>query len=300
MAVPPTDPAGFGVGVVTVSYGSEKVLVDFLASIPAASTHPTYVVVTDNLASPDSPVARLAAEAGAHYEAMESNLGYGAAMNAGVNLIPPEILWVLLSNPDVTLTAGAIDELVRVGREDENIAAVGPALLTADGEIYPSARSVPSLRTGVGHALFVNLWVENPWTRAYRNDSATLPVERDAGWLSGACILMRRSAFEKIGGFDPGYFMYFEDVDLGYRLGKAGYRNVYAPSAVATHSGAHSTTTESARMISAHHDSARRFLGRKYSGAWLWPVRVTLTVGLQLRSALLRRRINATREMTSP
>ena len=180
---------------------------------------------------------------------------------------------------------------MRVAQQDENIASVGPALLTSEGEIYPSARVVPSLRNGVGHALFANLWVENPWTRAYRNDRTTMAIQRDAGWLSGACLLVRRTAFEALGGFDPGYFMYFEDVDLGYRFGKAGYRNVYAPSSVATHSGAHSTTTESARMISAHHASARRFLNRKYSGGWLWPVRVSLTIGLQLRSALLRRRI---------
>lgn len=283
------------VGVVTVSYGSQDVLTGFLASVPAASTRPSYVVVTDNLTAPDSPVPHLVATAHAHYAPMESNVGYGTAMNAGVALLPSDIQWVLLSNPDVVLAPGMIDELVRVAKRDELIAAVGPALLTSDGEIYPSARSVPSLRTGVGHALFVNLWVENPWTRAYRNDRATLAVERDAGWLSGACLLVRRELFEQIGGFDPGYFMYFEDVDLGYRFGKAGYRNVYAPSAVAVHSGAHSTTTESEseRMIATHHESARRFLNRKYSGAWLWPIRVALTIGLQLRSTLLRRRVRA-------
>jgi N-acetylglucosaminyl-diphospho-decaprenol L-rhamnosyltransferase len=290
MASPPTDPPGFEVGVVTVSYGSEQVLTGFLGSVAGASRRSSYVVVADNLPSPGSEVEKISATARAHYAPMPSNLGYGAAMNAGVALLPTGIAWVLLSNPDVVLSPGAIDELIRVAEADERIASVGPALLTAEGGVYPSARAVPSLRTGVGHALFVNLWVENPWTRAYRNDRNAIVAERDAGWLSGACLLVRRDVFERIGGFDPGYFMYFEDVDLGYRLGKAGYRNVYAPSAVATHSGAHSTNSESGRMISAHHDSARRFLNRKYSGARLWPVRVALTVGLRLRSALLRRR----------
>ena len=293
MDSPLAEPSRIGAGVVTVSYGSQDVLVDFLASVPAASVLPSYVVVTDNLASSDSPVAKLADDAQAKYVAMESNVGYGTAMNAGVALLPPEIEWVLLSNPDVVLTAGAIDELIRVAAQDARIAAVGPAIRTSDGEIYPSARAVPSLRTGVGHALFVNLWVENPWTRAYRTDRAAAAIQRDAGWLSGACLLVRRTSFEKVGGFDPGYFMYFEDVDLGYRLGKAGYRNVYVPTAVATHSGAHATTAESNRMISEHHRSARRFLNRKYSGGWLWPIRVTLTIGLQLRSTLMRRRMGA-------
>jgi N-acetylglucosaminyl-diphospho-decaprenol L-rhamnosyltransferase len=280
------------VGVVTVSYGSEDVLEGFLDSVPATSVEPPYVVVADNLASVGSRVESLSIAASAHYAPMAANLGYGGAMNAGVQLLPDDIRWVLISNPDVVLTPGAIDALVAAGDEDPTIGSVGPAILTSEGEVYPSARAVPSLRTGIGHALFVNLWIDNPWTRAYRNDTVTTPVRRDAGWLSGACLLVRRSAFEQLGGFDPAYFMYFEDVDLGYRLGKHGYRNVYEPRAVVTHSGAHATTTESDRMITAHHDSARRFLTRKYAGPLLWPVRVCLTLALGVRSALVRRRLS--------
>ena len=103
-------------------------------------------------------------------------------------------------------------------------------------------------------------------------------------------MLVRRTLFEQLQGFDSGYFMYFEDVDLGYRLGKAGYRNVYEPGAHAVHAGAHSTGGESARMIRAHHDSARRFIDRKYAGWWLWPVRVVVRTGLAVRSALIARR----------
>ncbi|MBC7724663.1 MAG: glycosyltransferase family 2 protein, partial [Burkholderiaceae bacterium] len=111
-------------------------------------------------------------------------------------------------------------------------------------------------------------------------------------WLSGACFLVRRSAFDSLGGFDPGFFMYFEDVDLGHRLGKAGFRNVYEPSATVTHSGAHSTTSDSGRMIEAHHASARRFLDKKYPGPALFPVRLALNIGLRLRAQIVRRRLD--------
>jgi len=276
------------VGVATVSYGSEEVLVGFLASIPEASANTVPIAVADNLPS-SGGTETLCADAGARYLPMPSNLGYGGAMNLAAAALPGSVEWVLISNPDVTLGPGMIDELVRVGSADSAIGSVGPAIHNSDGTIYPSARSVPSLRTGVGHAMFVNLFPGNPWTKAYRRDTDANPVQRDAGWLSGACLLVRRTAFDDIGGFDPAYFMYFEDVDLGFRLGKKGYRNVYAPSAHATHSGAHSTTSESENMVRTHHDSARLFLARKYAGFWLWPVRVALTVGLQLRSALIRR-----------
>jgi N-acetylglucosaminyl-diphospho-decaprenol L-rhamnosyltransferase len=289
-----------------VSYGSENVLGPFLESVGPASTAETAIVVADNLASDNlaadersgaaasgkvDRVEELARASGAHYLPSPTNLGYGTAMNAGVATLPESVEWILLSNPDVVLAPGAIDRLVEVGDADPRIGSVGPAILNADGSVYPSARSVPSLRTGVGHAMFSNLWPNNPWSRRYRHDTALPGGQRDAGWLSGSCLLVRASAFAELGGFDEGYFMYFEDVDLGYRLGKHGYRNVYEPSAQATHAGAHSTTTESVRMIAAHHTSARRFLARKYSGPMLWPVRATLTVGLTIRSKLVERRI---------
>jgi N-acetylglucosaminyl-diphospho-decaprenol L-rhamnosyltransferase len=275
--------------IVTVSYGSSDVLPGFLQSVPGVSAQAPIVIVADNKPEGDQVVAEITGANQATYLPLHANLGYGGAINAAVETLPPSVEWILVSNPDVSLTPGALDALIAVGESDARVGSVGPTVLTAEGEVYPSARSVPSLRTGVGHALFGNVWRENPWTRAYRNETQTPVDRRDAGWLSGSCVLVRRTAFTELGGFDTGFFMYFEDVDLGYRLGKLGYRNVYEPAARVVHTGAHSTTNDSSRMISAHHDSARRFLTKKYAAWWLWPVRVSLTVGLRVRSALVRR-----------
>lgn len=276
--------------IVTVSYGSGEVLSGFLPSVEGVSATRPLVVVADNKAHGPEAVEQLTLDNNSSYLGLENNLGYGGAINAAVATLPPSVLWILVSNPDVALTPGSLDVLIATGESDPAIGSVGPAIMT-DGVVYPSARSVPSLRTGIGHALFANLWVGNPWTRKYRNEAELSTERRDAGWLSGACVLVRRSAFEELGGFDEGFFMYFEDVDLGYRLGKSGYRNVYEPAAQVIHTGAHSTTSDSAKMIGVHHDSARRFLAKKYSGWWLWPVRAVLTVGLKVRSALVRRKL---------
>jgi N-acetylglucosaminyl-diphospho-decaprenol L-rhamnosyltransferase len=290
MVTPNSDSVAPRVGIVTVSYGSIAVLGPFLESVGAATTEPAVIVVADN--RPEHEVEQIAERFGAQYVPMPSNDGYGAGMNAAAAALPASVEWVLISNPDVVLEPGSVDTLLKVGQEDPAIAAIGPAIRNSDGSIYPSARAVPSLRTGVGHALFTNFWPGNPWTAAYLTDTESSPTRRDTGWLSGACMLVRRSSFDELEGFDPGYFMYFEDVDLGYRLGKAGYRNVYEPAATITHTGAHSTTTESARMVAVHHDSARRFLGKKYSRAVLWPIRVSLNLGLRMRSAVMRRRLH--------
>jgi N-acetylglucosaminyl-diphospho-decaprenol L-rhamnosyltransferase len=282
------------VAIVTVSFGSARVLDGFLASVAGVSAEPPLVVIADNKPEGDEAVAALADKYAARYMPLHANRGYGGAINEAVASLPDSVDWILVSNPDVSLSTGALDTLVAVGDDDPSVGSVGPAILTSEGEIYPSARSVPSLRTGVGHALFVNLWAANPWTRAYRNGSKTPVERREAGWLSGACVLVRRTAFTELGGFDSGFFMYFEDVDLGYRLGRLGYRNVYEPLARVVHTGAHSTTSDSTRMIQAHHDSARHFLNKKYAGWWLWPIRAALTVGLKVRSLLVRRSLDDT------
>jgi N-acetylglucosaminyl-diphospho-decaprenol L-rhamnosyltransferase len=282
------DASDVRVGIVTVAYRSDAMLTDFLASVPAATSAPVALVVADNLPT-EGEAARIARSARADYVPIPANPGYGGAVNAAVGRLPDSVEWVLIANPDLILDPGALDRLVAAGREDDAIGSVGPLVKNPDGTTYPSARSVPSLRTGIGHALFSNLWTTNPWTRRYRDDLAPADERRDAGWLSGSCVLVRRRAFDEIGGFDEGYFMYFEDVDLGYRLGKRGYRNVYEPAASAVHIGGQSTGGESARMVRAHHASARRFIGRKYAGWWLWPVRAVVGTGLAVRSALAAR-----------
>lgn len=274
--------------VVTVAYRSDGELGEFLDSIAVASTEQVVTIVADNLPSAGD-AARIAADHGASYLPMTGNLGYGGAINAAGRTLPDSVEWVLISNPDVVLEPGALDVLIARASGDDRIGSVGPRILNEDGSVYPSARAIPSIRFGIGHALFSRVWVGNPWTRRYHAADAA-GISREAGWLSGACLLVRRAAFEGIRGFDEEFFMYFEDVDLGFRLGRAGWINVYEPSTSATHHGARSTSTESAAMILAHHRSAERFLAKRYSSPWLAPVRLILLAGLRLRAAFASKR----------
>ncbi len=276
--------------VVTVSYNSGSHLHGFLSSIRSRESADITIVVADN-GSADLPQARIACtEFSATLVELGANFGYGGAINRAIATLPTHITSVLVSNPDVQFGGGAIAALVRALDEVPGAGAVGPRVLNADSSIYPSARELPSLRTGVGHALFGRIWRTNPWTTRYLSDFSESAGRRGAGWLSGSCLLLRRSAFEAIDGFDDAFFMYFEDVDLGYRLGKAGWTNVYEPVSVVTHTGAHSTSTESARMIKAHHKSAYQYMSRKYSSWYLAPLRWVLRAGLALRAGWLTRR----------
>lgn len=271
------------VGIVTVSYNSSDQVGSFLPSAVGSLSTPSHVIVADNDSADIRETQRFAKKCGARVVHLDRNAGYGTAANAGVAALPAACTAVLISNPDVSLTTDTVSRLRDALFSDPAIGIVGPRILNADGSTYPSARAIPSIRTGIGHALFSRVWPRNPWTRRYHSDAFRSEENTDAGWLSGACLMLRRSTFDELGGFDEHYFMYFEDVDLGFRAGRRGLRNVYVPGAVVTHVGGETTRANKRAMLAAHHDSANRFIATKYAGPAWAPVRLALRIGLNLR-----------------
>jgi N-acetylglucosaminyl-diphospho-decaprenol L-rhamnosyltransferase len=279
------------VAVIVVTHFSASHLAACLDSVPHASSTHTPTIVIDNNTTDDSVRNVVKSHPSVTFIEAHENLGYGRAINRAVETLGPSIEWILVTNPDTVFRSGAIDALVATGESDARIGSVGPRITNSDGTTYPSARALPSLRIGIGHALFAKAWPRNPWTARYLQSSVyTRPglESSTAGWLSGACVLVRREAFNQVGGFDSRYFMYFEDVDLGKALGDAGWKNIYAPIASVEHAGGTSTTRYSRRMLAIHHASAAAYLDKKYSDWYLWPLRVVLRAGLFLRARLYR------------
>jgi N-acetylglucosaminyl-diphospho-decaprenol L-rhamnosyltransferase len=188
-------------------------------------------------------------------------------------------------NPDVIFIEPAIGELASALLTETRGGSIGPRTLNDDGSIYPSARNIPSVATGVGHALFGKVWASNPWSRAYKN-SADYDVRRNAGWLSGAAVMVTRQAYEDVHGWDEAYFLHFEDIDLGYRLGLAGWVNVFEPAVTIRHTGGHSLKKHSEVAERAMTSSAIRFMRKRYAGVWRSPVRWVVVAGLRVRGAL--------------
>ncbi len=281
------------VAAVVVTYNSGDDLARFLDSVTRSNLQPGSVIVVENHSAGARDSEQTAREYDANWLGLPENIGYGSAMNRGAKAAHDDAEYLLLCNPDLVVEPGAVEILTAWLDEHPEVAAAGPRILSDDGTVYPSARAIPSLTTGIGHALLSPFWPQNPWSRRYRADSDYSDEPRDAGWLSGACILVRRDVFESLQGFDEGYFMYFEDVDLGYRLAQAGWKISYVPQAVVRHSGAGSTHTESERMLRIHHESAYRFIRQRYAGWWRAPLRLVIRLGLSLRFQLERRRSRA-------
>jgi N-acetylglucosaminyl-diphospho-decaprenol L-rhamnosyltransferase len=261
--------------------------------------------MADNGSTDGAPEAAVERYPGVRLFETGANLGYGTAVNRAIAEIAADgedgaaaAEWVIVANPDVQWGPGSIDALLDAAARWPRAAALGPLIRDPDGSVYPSARLLPSLIRGGMHAVVGPIWPNNPWSRSYRQERLE-PSERPVGWLSGSCLLVRRKAFDQIGGFDERYFLYMEDTDLGDRFGKAGWLNVYVPSAEVLHHKGHATRRESARSLRAHHRSTYMFLADRHSGWWRAPLRWTMRGGLAVRVRLLVRKSRREQEQLS-
>lgn len=277
--------------VVAVTYSPGPHLERFLASLSLATDRPVSVLLADNGSTDGTPQAAVERYPNVRIFHTGANLGYGTAVNRAVAQLaeqPEPDDWLIVANPDVQWGPGSIDALLEAVERWPQAGALGPLIRDPDGSVYPSARHLPSLVRGGMHAVLGPVWPRNPWTKAYRQEHLE-PSERPVGWLSGSCLLVRRSAFRQIGGFDERYFMYMEDVDLGDRLGQAGWLSVYVPSAEVLHHKGHSTGRDPANHLAAHHRSTYIFLADRHAGWWRAPLRWTLRGSLAVRSRLMVR-----------
>lgn len=278
--------------VVTVTYSPGPHLDRFLASLSLATERPVCVWMADNGSTDGAPEAAVERYSSVRLFSTGANLGYGSAVNRAVACID-EVLedagdWFIVANPDVQWGPGSIDALLDAAARWPRAATLGPLIRDPDGSVYPSARQLPSLVRGGMHAVVGPFWSRNPWSRAYRQERVE-PSERPVGWLSGSCLLVRRAAFDEIGGFDERYFMYVEDVDLGDRLRKVGWLNVYVPSAEVLHHKGHATGRDRVRNLVTHHKSTYIFLADRHPGWWRAPLRWAIRAGLAVRARMLVR-----------
>ncbi|MCV7328889.1 glycosyltransferase family 2 protein [Mycobacterium cookii] len=275
--------------MVTVTYSPGKHLDRFLASLSHATARPVSVLMADNGSTDGAPEAAVQRYPDVRLFSTGSNLGYGSAVNRAIEQVGDADEWIIVANPDVQWGPGSIDALLDAAARWPRAGALGPLIHDPDGSVYPSARHLPSLVRGGLHAVVGPFWKGNPWSTTYRQERLD-PSERPVGWLSGSCLLVRRAAFEQIGGFDERYFMYMEDVDLGDRLGKAGWLNVYVPSAEVLHHKGHATARASAHNLAAHHKSTYTYLADRHPGPWRAPLRWAFRAGLAARVRLMTRK----------
>ena len=228
------------VTVVVVSYNSRDSLracVEPLAGQPDVD-----LVVVDN-ASPDESLD-VVRDLPVTAVELDANRGFAHGCNVGWR--SREAPYVLFLNPDARIEPDAIRVLAGALDRDPGVGAVGPKIVNDDGTLDFSRRRFPRLSSTFGQALFLHrvfpraLWVDETIRREEGYD-----VAGDAEWLSGACLMVRRSLLERLDGLDEGFFMYCEDKDLCRRIWDAGSVVRYEPAAVVMHEGGRSAPRSS-------------------------------------------------------
>jgi len=161
----------------------------------------------------------------------ESSRGFGANLNAGIARTTAEL--IVSANPDAVPQAGAVDALRAFMSDHPRCGIAGPRMEFPDGSWQPSRRRFPTVsgtivrRTPLRRVL--------PQKRHFHLDESPPDAAVEADWMLGGFLVLRRSMLEQLGGFDEGFRLYGEDIDLAYRAMQAGWERWYVPQAVVRH-----------------------------------------------------------------
>lgn len=223
------------------------------------------VLVIDNASWDGSALDALEAEPRIRLIENADNIGLSRAWNQGIRETTAP--FVLLLNPDAEWFAGTLARYVAIAAADPSIGILGPLVRNPDGTVYPSGRPFPSVVDAVGHAFLGSLRPDNPFTRRYHMDGWDRSTERAVDWVSGACMLFPRRAFEEVGLLDEDFWLYGEELDIATRLHAGGWHVVFTPEVEVLHEIGVSTG-RSRRTIRMHSDSIYRYYRKHRSQGW--------------------------------
>jgi hypothetical protein len=276
----------------SVLYVNFRVYADLdrsLSSLDPYLSSSDEVIVVDNASEPEGLAWLTARHPRVRAVPSATNLGFAAGMNlAAQHASRP---YLLLINPDAVAEGDVVRVLSDWLRDHPDTAVAGPRILDADGTVQASARRFPDLSTAIGGRSswltrrFPNNWLSR---RNLVGRAATEPIDVD--WLAGSCFMTTREAFDRAGGFDERFFLYWEDADYCWRLKRLGLKSTYVPTVSVRHAGGRSAALAPEHAIRAIHSSALH-LHLKHGG---WAARLTAplaTVAMRLRMAWRLRQV---------
>ena len=275
------------IAAILVNYNAGGELARALRSIgDEMAGHSWEGVVVDNASTDGSAAAIDAFAPTVRLVQNTTNAGFARGVNQGLAASTAPL--ALIMNPDCRLVAGAVATLRGVLDAHPDCAITGPRILNPDGSVQGSARGDPDMLTGLfgrttmlRRALpFLPIAKRNVVTEeAIRSGDESVVVD----WLSGACMFARRSALQRVLGFDERFFLYWEDADLCRRLRARGYHVRYVPGATAIHRVGQSSRTARRCAIRAFHESAYVYYSTHVAPAPLDPRRVLARALLNTR-----------------
>ncbi|MBN1796222.1 MAG: glycosyltransferase family 2 protein [Sedimentisphaerales bacterium] len=228
--------------IIIVSWNVKDELRNCLNSIAQYPPEDEFEIIVVDNGSTDGTADMLTKEySSVKLTANEKNAGFAGGNNQGIETAKGEYIFLL--NPDTIIKSGALDYLINYMDKNKDVGACGPRLRFADGKIQHSVRRFPTMRGALyRHTLFKSLGIfkskYNHWLmKDFAYDKTT-----DVDQIMGAALMIRKSVLDKVGYMDDKcFFMYYEEVDLCYRIKKAGWRIVFLPDVEVTHLGGRSS-----------------------------------------------------------
>jgi N-acetylglucosaminyl-diphospho-decaprenol L-rhamnosyltransferase len=214
----------------------------------------------------------------------QENLGFGAGNNTGMRAAAGD--YFLLLNADAWVLGDGIERLVEFAEANPDAAVVGPKLLNPDGTLQRSVRGYPSTwRIATEYLFLRKLAPRSRLFNAFYGAGFDHESVREAEFLGGACLLVRRAAFERVGGFDEDFFMMSEEVDWCYRFRQAGWKVLFYPGAEVVHVLTSSANPAMFRHLVRGH---LRFLAKHRGAREAERARRLMFVALGLRGLVFR------------
>lgn len=283
------DPSKPAADVIIVNYRSYPELTRCLESLEPERGRLDRIFVVDHECDLGKAAGVVQRFPWVHLVERSTNEGFATGVNVGARLGTAGSLLIL--NPDCVVVPGSCERLIDFLHARPDTAAAGPRILNSDGTLQGSARRFPNFTTAIAgrSSWLTRVFPGNQLSRwnLPALDAGIEPVDVD--WVSGACMLVRRDAFERIGGMDERFFLYWEDADLCRRLEQAGWRIAYFPGATVVHAGGRSSIHAEAASLIAFHKSAYALFRKHARGpaALLHPlVYIALQVRVRLMLAL--------------
>lgn len=250
------------ISVIILTYNTLALTRACLRSIYASATRQKItveIIVVDN-ASTDHTTECLQAEfPNAHFIVNSANLGFSRGNNIGLQAAHGRYLMLL--NSDTEVQPGALEALVEFMDEHPDAGACGPMLTNAGGTLQPSGRALPSVwSVFLGMTKLYRLWKADFYAQRGRDYTQIARV----GEVSGAALLVRDEAYQKVGGLDPNLFAYYEDVDWCKRISQAGYAIYYVPQAKVMHHWEGTSRSVSELSYRAGQNSQRYYFAKHH------------------------------------
>jgi GT2 family glycosyltransferase len=267
--------------VIIVSYNTRDITLKCLRRLFDGTRLPLEVIVVDNASTDGSPQAIAQAYPGVRVIRNDRNAGFASANNQAMRVACGGYFFLL--NSDAFLRPGALEHLLDFLRAQPRAGVAGPRLLNADGSLQRSCYRFPSPgRAWIENLRLFTLLPSHPVLEDFgrwNHDRA-----RTVDFVSGACMLVRRAAYEEVGGFDETFFLYAEEADWQYRMRAKGWMAAFTPGAEAIHLGG---ASGAAPGIRRHvFESLDRYQYKHYGVAGVLSLRLAMVVGNFLRSTV--------------